>query len=55
MTFEQSTGGCKKASHMKEMVLWVENMPDNKIKILCRPQYSHLKMGTKDLVRSTVQ
>lgn len=44
----------KKASHMKNwmkgMVFWIENRPGNKIKILCRPQYSHLKMGTKDLV-----
>lgn len=40
---------------MKGIVFWVENIPGKRIKILCEPQYSHLKMETGDLVRTAVR
>lgn len=58
MIFEQSTEGCKEASHvesyMKGLVFWIENIPGNKLQIICGTQYSHLKMGTEDLIRTAL-
>lgn len=59
MTLEQSNEGCKEANHVKDwmkgIVFWVENIPGKKAKIPCGSYCSHRKMGTKDLVRTTVK